>query len=401
MAKYTLTLDSLLSMGYNIFSDDWQLLIPEHKPELCDKIIAHYRFNEIGAETPARFKHYLNTQIKENLPYYNMLYESSLFDLAPLYNQWVENGTEATAADHEIATQVAAKSNSALQRMVSSVLNTGDVDRKENTDVTRSGEKDWTENDVINRTENETTEVDDTRHSTEAEDTTKDSTTNMTGHDDEVTDDVWNKTSKVTKDQKTTGTTTGTHNQWSSDTPQGQIVNGALSIDSQYLTNYQHSSDQESSTGTLNESVDSVEDFTDKITRSFDTKRDTTAKDVTVRDLTGDVASTEDTDRNLTGKDTIDKRGHEDWGEKGNTDFTGTEGEVRRTFNDETHDSTASEAATSGIEQDKTRKQESLTVTKGNVGISRAQLVKQFREAFINVDKVIIDDLANNFMGVF
>lgn len=401
MAKYTITLDSLVRQGYNVFEDDWQTFIPEHKPELCDKILQHYRFYEIGAETPARFRHYLNTQIRENLPRYNMLYESALWDLAPLFNRWVENGTEATTADRETAALYSNKARNALKRMAQSLMEQGDTTRKEDTGTTASGDKNWTENDVIDRAENENINVVGTQHRTEAEDTTRDRTEGLTGHDDETTDDVWKKTGHSTKDQDTRGTTSGTHTQWSSDTPQGKVVNGALNIDSTYLTNYQHSSDNQTTTGRLDETVDTVEDFTDKITRAFDTTRDTTEKETTDRDLTGETNSTTDTTRTLSGKDTIDKQGEEHWGEKGNTDFTSTVGETRRKFEDGTTDDSGTESTVSGSEQNKVSTQESTTVTKGNFDVSRAQLVQQYRAAFINVDLLIIEELANNFMGVF
>lgn len=45
------------------------------KERLQQKIIDHYRFRQIGQETPARFKHYLKTRMLEIMPYYVQLYE--------------------------------------------------------------------------------------------------------------------------------------------------------------------------------------------------------------------------------------------------------------------------------------------------------------------------------------
>lgn len=45
------------------------------KERLQEKIVDHYRFRQIGQETPARFKHYLKTKLREIMPYYVQLYE--------------------------------------------------------------------------------------------------------------------------------------------------------------------------------------------------------------------------------------------------------------------------------------------------------------------------------------
>ncbi len=45
------------------------------KERLQEKIVDHYRFRQIGQETPARFKHYLKTRLREIMPYYVQVYE--------------------------------------------------------------------------------------------------------------------------------------------------------------------------------------------------------------------------------------------------------------------------------------------------------------------------------------
>lgn len=45
------------------------------KARLQQKIIDHYRFRQIGQETPARFKHYLKARMQEIMPYYVQVYE--------------------------------------------------------------------------------------------------------------------------------------------------------------------------------------------------------------------------------------------------------------------------------------------------------------------------------------
>lgn len=45
------------------------------KERLQKKIEDHYRFRQIGQETPARFRHYLQSRMREIMPYYVQVYE--------------------------------------------------------------------------------------------------------------------------------------------------------------------------------------------------------------------------------------------------------------------------------------------------------------------------------------
>ena len=90
VSRYTMELGKLVSSGYEIFDDSWTTFVEMHKKELCNKIIRHYFFCEIGQETPDRFKHYLNEHLARIMPYYNQLYKSELLEIIPLYNHFLE-----------------------------------------------------------------------------------------------------------------------------------------------------------------------------------------------------------------------------------------------------------------------------------------------------------------------
>lgn len=73
----TVELGMLVDMGV----DPWAFEYPsyykgEEKKAFEQKVIDHYRFRQIGQETPARFLHYFRTRIKEVMPYYIQLYKS-------------------------------------------------------------------------------------------------------------------------------------------------------------------------------------------------------------------------------------------------------------------------------------------------------------------------------------
>ena len=81
MAKYTIEIDTLLrDKNFNLFSFEYDFYTDnvEIKKKFEQKFIDRYRFNEIGFETVARFKHYLKTSLNEIAPYYKQLYESEL-----------------------------------------------------------------------------------------------------------------------------------------------------------------------------------------------------------------------------------------------------------------------------------------------------------------------------------
>ena len=86
MGKYTLTLQEILSNNVNIFDFDYSFYSEEHKEQFEAKFINHFYFDEIGAETVARFKHNLKTMLNEIMPYYNHLYKTSIYEYNPILN---------------------------------------------------------------------------------------------------------------------------------------------------------------------------------------------------------------------------------------------------------------------------------------------------------------------------
>lgn len=76
MSKYTTTLDQLIRGGFDIGLKDYPIFDETHREELNEKIIAHYRFREIGQETPAMFKFMINRTMCEIMPFYNQLYKA-------------------------------------------------------------------------------------------------------------------------------------------------------------------------------------------------------------------------------------------------------------------------------------------------------------------------------------
>lgn len=74
---------------------DYPIFDESYRSKLNNKILAHYRFREIGFETAGLFVDRLNTRMNEIMPYYNQLYESELLKFDPLINnKYSENYTK-------------------------------------------------------------------------------------------------------------------------------------------------------------------------------------------------------------------------------------------------------------------------------------------------------------------
>ena len=85
MAEYTIELGKLITLsGFDIGLKDYPLPAfltsaddrESWRNALNQKIINHYRFNEICCLPPDRFKVFLNNTMNEIMPYYNKLYEA-------------------------------------------------------------------------------------------------------------------------------------------------------------------------------------------------------------------------------------------------------------------------------------------------------------------------------------
>ena len=102
MAKYTTELRSLTSQGFDFGMNRYPIFDEAYRAILNKKILDHYRYCEIGSETPARFKHYLNSTLEEIMPYYNQLYRSELLQFNPLYTvDYSEESKKTTAGESE------------------------------------------------------------------------------------------------------------------------------------------------------------------------------------------------------------------------------------------------------------------------------------------------------------
>ena len=75
MAKYTITIKSLLDNNFDFKMDTYPIFDENYRETLNQNILYHYYENEIGFETAPLFRFYLNQKLSEIMPYYNELYK--------------------------------------------------------------------------------------------------------------------------------------------------------------------------------------------------------------------------------------------------------------------------------------------------------------------------------------
>lgn len=347
---YNYELGHLVSSGYQVFDDSWDTYIKEHKQELIKKIIRRYYFNEICCNQPDRFRHYINEHLARIMPYYNQLYASELIKISPLMNHMITtNGRsiENVMRNSDI-------SDSEVKQVISdfakSGKNIGNVTdgEKRGRDETETYTRDYTE--TKNKTEDEGTDVD----------------RNLTG--------TYTRTGDTTSTVDGTTKTTSDGTKKYSDTPQ-KTLTGA--IDETYLTNYTH--DNQTANETRHDETSTKISQTDNTTEN-----ETTG---TQRDLIGkeDTKGNIDDTRNKNITDNINKTTDT----VGNTFEHGSDGRNEGRARSENE-----------VEKKQSDKGES-SVMSGFMNVSSSQLLMAFRETFLNIDNMIISELAENFMEVY
>lgn len=90
MANYTIELRKIIESKINIFDFDYPFYNENEKEYFQDRFIKHFYFREIGSETVARFKHYLEDKLHEIAPFYKHLYETTIYNYDPILNYSVE-----------------------------------------------------------------------------------------------------------------------------------------------------------------------------------------------------------------------------------------------------------------------------------------------------------------------
>ena len=111
LAKYTTTIKSLMDNNFDFGLKDYPIFDEEYREHLNDMILKHYYMSEIGFETAALFKQYLNNKMNEIMPYYNTLYKLQK-DLLSNSSAIDQNVNLTETYTHNVTTEGTSESNS-------------------------------------------------------------------------------------------------------------------------------------------------------------------------------------------------------------------------------------------------------------------------------------------------
>lgn len=438
-----------------IFDFDYPIFDEQYRIPLETKILRHYYTREISEETYGLWKLRLQDRLNVIMPYYNQLYSSTLFEFNPLYD--VDLTTQHQGNKSGI---VNADGLSKIKRNLE-----GNDENNENADDVRSRSGDnvgkKNKNNEINNEENgvknsvkvgDGENVESNRgsvgnaHTGTVEDEGNAShvtVNNESGNQKNTENTVANRNVEYTgenvgtnnSDTKTADNGTATNDGWTlfSDTPQGGIAgmgipNGtAPSSDlanNMYLTtathNYGENTTENSgeqhndsvSTGSESSTSNDVNNVNvsgnlDSVRDSVETGDSSDARKKTFNENNTQTLNTDKSGRNNyveTNDDSESKRSHS--GESGNENFENNYSEVEsassgkfrsgkvnqdETINNEKSDSTVSNNTDEYLHK----------VIGKSGGVSYSAMLNEYRNTFINIDEMIIEELHDLFFGLW
>ncbi len=190
MSKYTITIKNLIDNDFDFQMTKYPIFDENYRNVLNNKILNHYYENEIGFETPALFRFYLNNKLNEIMNYYNILYEKQKILIENINNNvnLTENYTskntkidKSTTQDtNNTTTETSSNSNS---------TNNGEQDNKSifqdtpQGKITQGGvdEQEWATNVTTGKNTSNNT-INDTSSTNGTSNTTSNSTNDLTSN---------------------------------------------------------------------------------------------------------------------------------------------------------------------------------------------------------------------------
>ena len=326
---------------------EYPIFDESYRNVLNDKIIKHYYTREIGEETVGLWRFRLNTKMNEIMPYFNKLYESELLKFNPFYD--VELSTSKSGSGEQVG-----ESEEKKNKDYSDTKNeSGERNVSDSNTKTTSGETVGQESDSrVSESENV--------GSTSGESGVSRSGTNADKSKGASTSNVTDSNSKSQLDKY-------------ADTPQGS-VSGLL--DGNYLTNARDITEEENKEKSANDSTtaESEREYeeSETVSNSQDSKNSLSGSESGVRDSKVSESGSETDERTISGKDEKSMVGSGVSNEKNSASskLSSTENYV-----------------------------ETVMGKRGNVSYSK--MLQEFRDTFINIDMLVIEELSTLFIGLW
>lgn len=338
-----------------IFSFDFPIFDESYRIPLCVKILKHYYMREICEETVGLWKLRLDTRLNEIMPYYNELYKSTLLEFDPLIDTKLDKTYNLKHAGETIKEETVTKEKEATDNLTIA--------------------------DGVNKTitDNTTTTDNSERHLTDTETGRIDGNSTDTSKKSEKTEETNNTTQNTNENENKDATRDFSHNNTSydlfSETPQGgldgvesgEYMTNArkLTDETKDVTNDEGHRDKEVNfTGNLTGTVDFTTDNTDSKNYGENSNKEKTAEETNTNTKTVSGNVTDNTQRNGTENRAINGNEKEELG--GKVDVNNTDDYV-----------------------------EHITGKSGSK--TYASMLLEFRKTLINIDKMIIEELADLF----
>ena len=340
-----------------VFNFTFPIFDESYRLPLEIKILRHYYTREICEETVGLWKLRLQDKLNVIMPYYNQLYESELIKFNPLYD--VDLTTE-----HSVVKQ-GENSNEEVGNTVSNES----VDSERNHNAESESSKSSSENNVVDSVSFESKQNGTTTSNSGNSTTTGSNTNTSTSSsesDSETNETVTLNKSNTTRDKY-------------SDTPQGSVQNVDIENNA-YLTNVRivnengtdttttHGTNHNETSGTVTDSGSSTEQITSSNTGSVNENGSVNANE--------NVSSVKENE--IIGTDSRSVRENESKTKSNNVNVN--KSNIGSMTNTEEY-------------------VEHVVGKRGSV--SNAKLLKEFRDTFLNIDKMIIDELSTLFFGLW
>lgn len=369
-----------------IFSFSYPIFENTYKSVLETKILKHYYTREIGLESFGLWQLKLDTKLNEIMPYYNQMYKSTLMEFNPLVNVdlTTKYGRQRKGTQNDV--------NKNTSNSVGS--NTGDYTKQQSDDFT--GNIDVTIDTALDTKEDSNLNTDTINDATGKETRVLDSTTNTVTHDESETDGT---TNVKTANNSTTDTTENIENTMDttsldaySDTPQGTVQD---LLDLNYLTNARNITGNQHTVGESTKNETTIENGASDTILNNKTTGDGT------QDVTGEQRETTDNTVNETGnvKTTINNTGESN---ENTTQNTATQNSNKMIFTESNKIDMSNDVTSQGnLDKQFANTEDFLQHIAGVQGVNISDLILKYRETFINVDMMIIRELAELFMLIW
>lgn len=369
---------------YNCFDDNYAKI-------LSTKILYHYYTREIGFETVGLWRLKLQTKLNEIMKYYNQLYESELLKFEPLNDIDITTNRETTGNEDKNRDNLSLRNDvrSNLTENSGDEIQTGSKNKNdislenESYNKVNSSSENSSENGFTMGNENSNKTIDNTKtiEGTETEETSGNSTTDDTEKSNSISDKTTNRTNSNTQQY--------------SDTPQGGLSDV---IHGDYLTNATYNdgneaggevafdSDEKEKNTTVENSENTTKDINNTETDKGNENLSKSTGNIENRDSEKNVEQNENQSNSKNGTLISDES---------------TNNSLNTNFKENSTTNYTTNSATNSNEQINSTEKYVETVIGHSGKTTFSKSLIEFRETFLNIDMMVIEELQDLFLKLW